>query len=348
MADASLQSLLSTKAALDLGLVSQADFDAVKNAFLRAQQIKSALDVGLIKPEDYEETKQSFLGSLIGGGAAAVTAPAAAAAPPAAGAAARAPAEQAPAAPVAAPEPPAARPPPVAWTLPPPAPKVAAPAPAAPQPAAAPVATERRPAANLGVPSNIPKMGGIKAQAQGVRRGMGARAVQKSVGGRGCQLLPPPACSWRQTAWHLPRACQAHLRRCHILKCFFSSSAAMQTSMSGISVTEDAVNLFYLMRLKATVRRGQGGFVVGRDLPGLVAHTVARTTDAGRASPHHRPPPPPSLVCPSDLQPCAVQVGSVAGGRQRAVRDHCSGGRQGLQLGRLLGSPARRRLPLRR
>ncbi|KAL4425061.1 hypothetical protein ABPG77_001839 [Micractinium sp. CCAP 211/92] len=196
MADASLQSLLSTKAALDLGLVSQADFDAVKNAFLRAQQIKSALDVGLIKPEDYEETKQSFLGSLIGGGAAAVTAPAAAAAPPAAGAAARAPAEQASAALAAAPEPPAARPPPVAWTLPPPAPKVAAPAPAAPQPpvpAAAPVATERRPAANLGVPSNIPKMGGIKAQAQG-------------------------------------------------------------TSMSGISVTEDAVNLFYLMRLKATYK----------------------------------------------------------------------------------------------
>lgn len=95
MADATLQSLLSTKAALDLGLISQvgvwltglkgvahvsacrtrqcrchccgppsahmgahpapmclslqADFDAVKSAFLRAQQIKAALDVGLIK-----------------------------------------------------------------------------------------------------------------------------------------------------------------------------------------------------------------------------------------------------------------------------------------------------------
>lgn len=33
---------------------------------------------------------------------------------------------------------------------------------------------------------------------------------------------------------------------------------APQTSMSGISVTEDAVNLFYLMRLKATVRRLAG------------------------------------------------------------------------------------------
>lgn len=193
MADASLQSLLSTKAALDLGLVSQADFDAVKNAFLRAQQIKSALDVGLIKPEDYEETKRSFLGSLIGGGAAAVTAPAASAAPPPTAAAPAAPAPQPPAAPTAAPEPPAARPPPVAWTLPPPAPKVAAPAPQAaqpPAPAAAPAAAERRPAANPGVPSNIPKMGGIKAQAQGVS---GTRVVcgggvgwvgwvQKSVG----------------------------------------------------------------------------------------------------------------------------------------------------------------------
>ncbi|KAL4422340.1 hypothetical protein ABPG75_008537 [Micractinium tetrahymenae] len=197
MADASLQSLLSTKAALDLGLISQADFDAVKSAFLRAQQIKSALDVGLIKPEDYDETKRSFLGSLIGGGGAAtVTAPAAAAAPPPPAAAPAAPSAQAPAAPAAAPEPPAARLPPVAWSLPPPAPKIAPPAPPAaqqaPAPAAAPAA-ERRAAANPGVPSNIPKMGGIKAQAQG-------------------------------------------------------------TSMSGIAVTEDAVNLFYLMRLKATYK----------------------------------------------------------------------------------------------
>ena len=43
MADsASLQSLLNTKAALDLGLISQDDFDAVKAAFLRAQQLRAA------------------------------------------------------------------------------------------------------------------------------------------------------------------------------------------------------------------------------------------------------------------------------------------------------------------
>ena len=96
MADTSLQTLLSTKAALDLGLISQADFEAVKSAFLRAQQIKAALDVGLIKQDDYEETKQSFLGSLLGGGGVAVAAapaPAAARPPARQGAAAATPAD---------------------------------------------------------------------------------------------------------------------------------------------------------------------------------------------------------------------------------------------------------------
>ncbi|KAI7842449.1 hypothetical protein COHA_004088 [Chlorella ohadii] len=146
MADATLQSLLSTKAALDLGLISQADFDAVKNAFLRAQQIKAALDVGLIKPEDYEETKREFLGALAGGIAPASTAGSK-------GAAAA-----------------AAKPP-----QPPPKPPM------------------HRVPSNPDVPTNIPKMGGIKQLSQG-------------------------------------------------------------TSMSGIAVTEDAVNLFYLMRLKATYK----------------------------------------------------------------------------------------------
>jgi cofilin len=189
----------------------QADFDAVKNAFLRAQQIKAALDVGLIKPEDYEETKREFLGALAGGvavssvGGSNGSAPAAAAKPP---------------------QPP---PKPVSWSIPPPAPpreqlqqqaaaagapaaapqQQAAPAPpaaaAAPPTAAAAAAAMVAPAAaparppvhrvpsNPDVPTNIPKMGGIKQLSQG-------------------------------------------------------------TSMSGIAVTEDAVNLFYLMRLKATYK----------------------------------------------------------------------------------------------
>lgn len=212
MADATLQSLLSTKAALDLGLISQADFDAVKSAFLRAQQIKAALDVGLIKPEDYEETKREFLGSLAGGAAVASAGGSnGAAAAPAA-------------------KPPQPPPKPVSWSIPPPAPPreqlqqqaaaaappTAAPQQAAPTPApalpaaapptaaaaaaamAAPAAAPARPPmhrvpSNPDVPTNIPKMGGIKQLSQG-------------------------------------------------------------TSMSGIAVTEDAVNLFYLMRLKATYK----------------------------------------------------------------------------------------------
>ena len=64
MADATLQALLSTKAALDLGLVSQEDYDVVKSAFLRAQQLRAAVDAGLMREEDYEATKGEFLASL--------------------------------------------------------------------------------------------------------------------------------------------------------------------------------------------------------------------------------------------------------------------------------------------
>lgn len=64
MSDATLQALLSTKAALDLGLVSQEDYDTVKSAFLRAQQLRAAVDAGLMREEDYEATKGEFLASL--------------------------------------------------------------------------------------------------------------------------------------------------------------------------------------------------------------------------------------------------------------------------------------------
>lgn len=177
MADSgSLQSLLSTKAALDLGLISQTDFDAVKGAFLRAQQIKAAQDVGLIRPEDYEDTKREYLDSLLAaGGAPSVSAPSAAQAPP-------------PAEPPAAAAPPSPRPAPVAWSVPmasAPAPVPAAPqraaaaapprqqqppavAPPAPTPAAPAPTPLPRVASNPSVPSNIPKMGGIKAVGNGV------------------------------------------------------------------------------------------------------------------------------------------------------------------------------------
>ncbi|KFM27205.1 Actophorin [Auxenochlorella protothecoides] len=70
MADPALQTLLSTKAALDLGLVTQADFDMVKTSFLRAQQLKAAVDVGVLREEDYEATKSQFLELITGGGGA--------------------------------------------------------------------------------------------------------------------------------------------------------------------------------------------------------------------------------------------------------------------------------------
>lgn len=60
-----LQALQQSKQALELGLIEPEDFAAVKTAFLRAQQIKSAVDVGLIKAEDYNSAKQEFLNSLI-------------------------------------------------------------------------------------------------------------------------------------------------------------------------------------------------------------------------------------------------------------------------------------------
>lgn len=269
MADATLQSLLQTKAALDLGLVSQQDYDAVKNSFLQAQKIKSAVDVGLIKPEDYEATKQSFLGSLTGAFAAPATAGAAAGGAPAAAAAAE---------PEAAPPPPAPRPPPVAWQLPPPAsPKVAAAAQqakadaAAAAAAAAPAAADsgggmRRVASNPNVPTNIPRMGGIKKMAQGVRSRR-LCSLPASESRPTLQTLTDHA-SARPTA-STPQRRHRLLSAAPLLSPLPSApsthpptpaalllpSPCWQTSMSGIRVTDDAVNLFYVMRLKSTVGR---------------------------------------------------------------------------------------------
>jgi cofilin len=43
---------------------TQEDFDQVKKAFLRAQQIKAGLDAGLIRDEDYIQARNSFLHAL--------------------------------------------------------------------------------------------------------------------------------------------------------------------------------------------------------------------------------------------------------------------------------------------
>ena len=176
MADSSLQTLLSTKAALDLGLISQADFDAVKNSFLRAQQIKAALDVGLIRQADYESAKLEYLGSLAG--ASTALAPTAPARPPPPaeqqrarpnGSSTAAPAHRQQAQPSAPPARPPVAPLPPAAAAPPP--QQQPPAPAAPAPAAAAVPVHRTPSSGS-LPTNIPKMGGIKHSASGVRHSL--------------------------------------------------------------------------------------------------------------------------------------------------------------------------------
>lgn len=140
------------------------------------------------QPEDYEETKREFLSALAGGIAPASTAGSNGAA-------------------AAAAKPPQPPPKPVSWSIPPPAPPreqlqqqaaaAAAPPAAAPQQAAAPAAAApvaaappptaaaaaaalaapaaaparqpmHRVPSNPDVPTNIPKMGGIKQLSQGV------------------------------------------------------------------------------------------------------------------------------------------------------------------------------------
>ena len=71
MSAVSYDALRTAKVALDDGLISQADYDAVKesvlsaqNSMLRAQQIKAGLDAGIIPDEELENVKRAFLESL--------------------------------------------------------------------------------------------------------------------------------------------------------------------------------------------------------------------------------------------------------------------------------------------
>ncbi|GFR50329.1 hypothetical protein Agub_g12536, partial [Astrephomene gubernaculifera] len=61
---ADLAVLRTAKQALDEGLLNSEDYDFIKKAFLRAQQIKAGLDAGFINPEDYVQARDSFLHSL--------------------------------------------------------------------------------------------------------------------------------------------------------------------------------------------------------------------------------------------------------------------------------------------
>lgn len=50
----------TAKAALDKGLITQADFDSIKEGFVAAQKLKSGIDAGLLKIEDYERARDAF------------------------------------------------------------------------------------------------------------------------------------------------------------------------------------------------------------------------------------------------------------------------------------------------
>lgn len=61
---ADLSALRAAKQALDEQLITQQDFDCVKVAFLRAQQIKAGLDAGFIKQDAYEKASNAYLHAL--------------------------------------------------------------------------------------------------------------------------------------------------------------------------------------------------------------------------------------------------------------------------------------------
>ena len=72
---AAIQTLTNAKEALDADLITRADFDTVKDAFLRAQQLKAGLDAGFILEADYQHVKHAFFDSLrIGSAPAAASA----------------------------------------------------------------------------------------------------------------------------------------------------------------------------------------------------------------------------------------------------------------------------------
>jgi cofilin len=62
-----LQSLVNAKAALDLGLLDEADYVRVKESFLKAQQLRAAIDAGLIEDgEQVEQARGGFLSMVLG------------------------------------------------------------------------------------------------------------------------------------------------------------------------------------------------------------------------------------------------------------------------------------------
>lgn len=61
---AELEVLRAARQAIEEGLISTQDYDVVKVAFLRAQQLKAGMDAGFIKQEDYVLARDAYLNAL--------------------------------------------------------------------------------------------------------------------------------------------------------------------------------------------------------------------------------------------------------------------------------------------
>lgn len=61
---ADLTTLRTAKQALNEDLITQQDFEVVKVAFLRAQQIKAGLDAGFIRKDDYDKAVDAYLHAM--------------------------------------------------------------------------------------------------------------------------------------------------------------------------------------------------------------------------------------------------------------------------------------------
>lgn len=68
MSGANFQALLNTKAALDHGLVTEEDYNKIKESFLRAQELRSAIDAGLMNEQEIEQVKKDFVAMVAGQG----------------------------------------------------------------------------------------------------------------------------------------------------------------------------------------------------------------------------------------------------------------------------------------
>lgn len=72
------EGLKDAKSALQEGLIGEDDYEDMKVAYLRAQQIRAGLDAGFLREGDYQAIKRAFLNSLnlsdpsVGAGAVAL------------------------------------------------------------------------------------------------------------------------------------------------------------------------------------------------------------------------------------------------------------------------------------